>query len=171
MKIFSWILFICLISLINLPTALAHAEEVQRQGVFSHWQTYSLAEGQDKICYIIAKPISKQPENVRHGDIYFLIASWKSGIATEQPIFITNYPLHNNPPPVASVGSARVPMYIGETTAYIENRKDERRLIRYMRAGSVMRVKARSKRGTSVNYEFSLKGVTAALEKAKDVCQ
>jgi len=33
-----------------------------------------------------------------------------------------------------------------------------------------MNVKAVSARGTNVNYSFSLKGITAALRKAKAAC-
>jgi len=40
-----------------------------------------------------------------------------------------------------------------------------------MRAGSTMKVKAVSSRGTNVNYSFSLRGISAALEKAASACQ
>lgn len=149
----------------------AQAAEPSLEGKFSDWTAYSRTEGGDKICYVLSSPTSKSPASVRHGDIYVLISSWKSGAATEQPSFLAGYPLRTTSAPVARVGSARFPMYISENEAFIEDNDDERRLIRNMRAGSVMRIQAMSARGTSVSYEFSLKGVTAALKKAKDACK
>jgi len=62
-------------------------------------------------------------------------------------------------------------MYPSENEAFVESGSDERSLVAKMRAGATMRVTAVSARGTETSYQFSLKGITAALRKAKSACQ
>ena len=148
----------------------AHASEPKLEGTFSDWAAYSRAEAGDKICYVLAAPSKKTPSSVNHGDIYFMVSNWKSGQATEQPSLMTGYTLKDSSPPVAIVGSSRTRMFASANEAFIESARDERTLVGKMRGGANMRVQAVSSRGTSVSYEFSLKGVTAALRKAKAAC-
>ena len=152
-----------------MPSA-ANASEPKLEGTFSDWAAYSRSEGSDKICYVLAAPSKKTPSSVKHGDIYFMVSNWKSGQATEQPSLMTGYTLKDSSPPVAIVGSSRTRMFASANEAFIESARDERTLVGKMRGGANMRVQAVSSRGTSVSYEFSLKGVTAALRKAKSAC-
>jgi len=157
-------------ALVFVPS-LASAANEKLEGVFTDWSVYSKTAGGDKICYVLAKPASKTPSSVKHGDIFFMVANWKSGAAKEQPSLLTGYSLKTEIPPSARVGNAKVPMYAAQNEAFIESRTDEKKLVRAMRKGAQMRVDAMSARGTQTSYEFSLKGVTAALRKAKAVCQ
>lgn len=150
----------------------AHADTgAKLEGVFTDWSVYSKKDGKDKICYVLSKAKSKTPKSVNHGDIYFMVANWKSGAAKEQPSFLTGYTIKAEIPPAAIVGGSKVPMFASSNEAFVESAKDEKKLVRNMRKGSMMRVDAVSARGTQTSYEFSLKGVTAALSKAKAACR
>lgn len=152
-----------------LPSA-ALAAEPKLEGTFTDWSVYSRIEGGDKVCYAISKPKSKAPTSVNHGDIYFMVSNWRSGAAKEQPSFLAGYPLKKSRSPEARVGSAKYKMFVSENESFIDSNNDERALVSKMRAGSTMQLKAVSARGTNVNYSFSLKGITAALRKAKSSC-
>lgn len=152
-------------------TALpAHAAEPKLEGTYGDWAAYSRAQGGDKICYVISEPQKKIPSSVKHGDIFFMVSNWKSGQANEQPSLMAGYPLKVTSPPTTIVGSARTRMYVSQNEAFIKDTSNERQLVKKMRAGANMRVSAMSARGTAVSYDFSLKGVTAALKKAKSSC-
>ncbi len=140
------------------------------QGSYGDWRVYARYDGDQKLCYVVSGAKSKSPSSVRHGDIYFLVANWKSGEAFEQPSFKADFPLKKDRPPKIRVGGSNFPMYTSANEAFVAERNDEIGLIREMRAGSTMRVDAVSIRGTNVSYTFSLRGVTAALKKAKDSC-
>lgn len=148
----------------------AQAADPKLEGTFTDWAVYSRMEGGDKICYAISEPKSKSPSSVNHGDIYFMVSNWRSGAAKEQPSFMAGYSLKKNRAPEARVGSAKYKMFVAENEGFIESNSDERGLVSKMRAGATMNIKAVSARGTNVNYSFSLKGVTAALRKAKTAC-
>ena len=156
--------------ILGVSATAAHAAEPKLEGTFGDWATYSRSDGGDKICYVISEPKKKVPSSVRHGDIFFMVSNWKSGQAKEQPSLMAGYPLKVTSPPTAIVGSARTRMYVSQNEAFIKDTGDERALVKKMRAGANMRVSAMSARGTAVSYDFSLKGVTAALKKAKSSC-
>lgn len=155
---------------LSAASATAKAADPKLQGTFNDWSVYTRTVGNDKICFALAKPEVKAPANVNHGDVFFMVSNWKSGAAKEQPSLLAGYDLKTTRAPAAYVGSTKVLMYAADKEAFIEASKDEKNLVRKMRAGADMRVEAVSARGTETSYVFSLKGVTAALRKAKAVC-
>lgn len=146
------------------------ASEPKLVGTFGKWATYTRSDSGDTVCYVLSEPTKKSPGSVKHGDIFFMVSNWKSGSASEQPSFVAGYPLKVTSPPTAIVGSHRERMFVSQNEGFIKDNSDERALVKRMRAGANMRVSAVSHRGTAVSYEFSLKGVTAALAKAKTSC-
>ncbi len=152
-------------------SAPSQANEPKLEGTFKDWTTYSRDAGGDKSCYAITKAKTKSPSSVQHGDIYFMVSNWRSGVATEQPSFLASFDLNSNIAPEASVGSKKTVFYTAKNEAFIDDSADEKSLVKAMRDGSTMRMKARSQRGTDLSYSFSLSGVTAALKKAKDACR
>ncbi len=157
------------LSAITAP-AFAQSSAPKLEGTFTDWTVYSRADGGTKICYAISQPKVESPSSVNHGDIYFLVSNWASGAAKEQPSFLAGYPLKTNRGPEASVGSSSFAMYSSGNEAFIESSANERSLVSKMRAGATMTIKAVSERGTDVTYQFSLKGITAALRKAGSAC-
>lgn len=155
---------------LSLAVAAPALAEAQKRGEFTDWSVYTRSVSGDTICYALTQPVSKVPGSVDHGDVYFMVANWKSGAAAEQPSLLAGYPLKLASPPEARVGSTRVDMYASENEAFVEAGSEERKLVSAMRRGAVMRVEAVSERGTATAYEFSLKGVTAALRRAKALC-
>ena len=149
----------------------AVANEPKLVSKHGNWATYSRHDGDNKICYALSEPQNKSPKSVRHGDIYFMVANWKSGAALEQPSFLAGYNLKTTSPPKARIGSSNYRMYVSQNEAFIEDGSDEKALVKNMRAGSSMRVEAVSQRGTAVTYSFSLSGVTAALNAARSACR
>jgi invasion protein IalB len=152
-----------------LPLSAA-ANAPQLASKHTDWVVYTRGSGAAKTCYAVTRPTTMSPTTVRHGDVFFLVSNWANGDATEQPSLMTGFPLKPARAPKARIGSTSVTMYGSENEAFIAESRDERRLVKEMRAGANMTVEAVSSRGTEVAYNFSLKGVTAALRQAKALC-
>jgi hypothetical protein len=156
---------------------LASTQSAQAQGgpklrqTIKDWAVFTIKSGGDTLCYVSTEAQDKAPKNVDHGDVYFFVTSWKSGAAKHQPSLMVGYTLKTTPPPKARVGNTRITMYADGREAFIEETSDERKLVNAMKKGSLLRVEARSKRGTATTYEFSLSGITAALQKADALCK
>ncbi|MEP6342641.1 MAG: invasion associated locus B family protein [Maricaulaceae bacterium] len=154
-----------------LPVTASAQDAPKLEGTYKDWTSYSRSASGDKSCYAVTPAKTKSPSSVDHGEIYFIISSWKSGAATEQPNFLASYPLNPNIPPEAKVRNTKASFYVAGNEAFIEESSHEKRLVKAMRAGSTMTVSAQSQRGTRVSYSFSLSGATAALKKMKEACR
>ncbi len=152
----------------GLSTAYAQAPKLV--GKYKDWSVYSHDLQGDVVCFALAKPKTKSPKSVNHGDVFFMVANWKSGVAKNQPSLMAGYDLSAKPEPVVRVGSDKWSMFVSEAEGFIEQTSDELQLVNSMKRGAEMRVSAVSKRGTSTNYTFSLQGITAALKSADKAC-
>ena len=138
---------------------------------YKQWSVFTREVEGDLICFAASEAQDKAPKSVNHGDIFFMVATWKSGAATNQPSFMAGYNLKDAPAPGVRVGGAKWTMYADQNEAFIEAAADEQALVAAMRKGSTMNVTAVSGRGTATSYAFSLQGVSAALDKVKDACK
>ncbi len=134
------------------------------------WTVYAKSKNGVKVCYAVADAADSNPKNVDHGRVVFMVASWADGAAAELPMFQAGYALKIGAPTRAQVGSSRYKMFTEGADAFIENDADEPRLVQDMKRGATMRVETQSDRGTATAYEFSLKGVTAALRAVDSAC-
>ena len=105
-----------------------------------------------------------------HGDVWFYVSSWGSGVATNQPSLRVGYDLRDDIPGKAIIGRKSWPLYgVGEE-AYATD-EDDPALVAAIKAGRELRIEATSSRNTRVAYHFSLSGSTAAIELAQSECR
>jgi invasion protein IalB len=138
---------------------------------FKDWSVFVHETGADRICFAAAEASDKSPKTVNHGDIFFLVATWKSGAATNQPSLRVGYNLQEAPAPTIRIGSEKWDMYVSDNEAFIESAAAEQSLIAAMRRGADMKISATSGRGTATSYVVSLSGISAALDRAREACK
>jgi invasion protein IalB len=135
------------------------------------WTVYTLNQEGDSVCYASTPPEDSAPLNADHGEVAFIVATWRSGAAREQPMLSVGYTLRVGAPTSARVGSDRYPMFTDGTEAFVQADEDQPRLVRAMKRGYTMRLETVSSEGTQTTYEFSLRGVTAALDAVTAACR
>jgi hypothetical protein len=64
---------------------VAAAQQPQAVAAFRDWSVFVREIDGDRICFAATEAKDKTPKSVNHGDIFFLVASWKSGAAVNQP--------------------------------------------------------------------------------------
>jgi len=163
----------CLTALILIfglgAPALAQSEPEFR-GEYSDWRVFTRSTDDGLVCYTLSRPRDSTPLAHAHGNVYFLVSSWQSGAVEEQPSLLVGYDLRPNSPPQIRVGSSRFDMFSDGQEAFLDNLRDEPSLIRDMRRGSTMRVTGTTLDGVATAYEFSLSGITAALQRVSSLC-
>ncbi|OFW98501.1 MAG: hypothetical protein A3E78_04520 [Alphaproteobacteria bacterium RIFCSPHIGHO2_12_FULL_63_12] len=147
------------------------AAEPQALATYKSWSVFVHDTGTDRVCFAAAEAADKSPKTVNHGDIFFLVATWKSGAAANQPSFRVGYNLQTAPAPTIRIGSEKWDMYVSDNEAFIESAAAEQSLINAMRKGADMKIGAMSSRGTATSYVISLAGISAALDRAKEACR
>lgn len=149
-------------------TAGAAAQTPTRIGEFKDWGAFSYDSGNGKVCYALSVPTSKQPTNVNHGDNFFLVTQRSRQNVTYEPQFMAGYNLREGSKVTVSVDGQEFVFFTKDNSAWVENAAQEPALVAAMKAGMKMTVKATSRRGTNTTYEYSLSGVTAALNAIQD---
>ena len=147
---------------------IAAAQSPTQIKQFNAWGAYSYNSPKGKVCYILSLPTQKQPSNVNHGDIFFLISQRPGQNVTYEPQAMMDYPLKEDSKVTVTVDGKNFVLFTKGESAWVENVAEEPALVSAMRAGSQMSVKATSRRGTSTNYTYSLTGVTAALKEIQN---
>ena len=151
-------------SLILVASALpALAQSATKIGQHSAWGTYSYQANNGKVCYVLTVPTEKQPTTLDHGDIFFFVSQRPGQDVSYEPQFIASYDFQADSKVSVTVGDKSFSMFTRGKSAWVENAAEEPLLIAAMRAGSDMKVAAKSGRGNPTNYAFSLKGISAAL--------
>lgn len=142
-------------------SAHAAAKIVSQTG---DWGVYSFKRDGKPVCYALSVPKEARPSDVDHGKNYFLIAPAEKGGGNE-PEAILGYAVQAGSPVRVSVGEKTFKMFVKDNTAWVADAAREPVLIDALRSGSRMTLQATSAGGTRTSYDYSLSGVTAALER------
>lgn len=149
-------------------TLAALAQSATKISQHSAWGTYSYQGDTGKVCYVLTVPTEKQPTNLDHGDIFFFVSQRPGQEISYEPQFIASYSFQENSKVSVTVGDKSFSMFTRGKSAWVENAAEEPQLVAAMRAGADMKVSAKSGRGNSTTYAFSLRGISAALNAISD---
>lgn len=153
------------VAILAALTASAAAQSPTRINQFNAWGAYSYDSSNGKVCYILSVPTQSSPENVNHGDIFFLVSQRPGQNVSYEPQAMMGYPLADASKVRVTVDGREFVLFTRENSAWVENAAEEPALVAAMRGGSTMTVNATSGRGTNTSYSYSLSGVTAALNE------
>ncbi|MBC8130493.1 MAG: hypothetical protein H7Y08_09255 [Rhizobiaceae bacterium] len=151
-------------AILALSAAAAEAQTPTRMSQFNAWGSYSYTAAGGKVCYILSTPTAMEPANVDHGDIFFLISQKPGQGVSYEPQVVMGYQMQEGSKVVVDVDGKRYTLFTRGESAWMENAAEEPQLVAALRAGTNMKVEAKSRRGTATNYSYSLSGVTAALQ-------
>ncbi|MEO1919575.1 MAG: invasion associated locus B family protein [Paracoccaceae bacterium] len=159
----------------------AKAQELAMIEAITDWSVYvDVDENQQKLCFIVSQPTKSvarrngQAVTVSRGDIRFHISVMPEQGVASQPSFLSGYPLKSDGVVKIAIGSTKFKMF-PDTSSHKEyawtTPADDVALIAAMRKGAEAIVTGISERGTTTTDYFSLRGFTAAVEKAMDLCK
>lgn len=146
----------------------AQAQNAVKLGQFTAWGTYAYDSENGKVCYVLSVPERMEPASLDHGNIYFFVSMKPGQNVAFEPQFITAYNMAENSKVVVEIGGRKYSMFVRGKSAWLENAAEEPQLVAAMRSGSKMQVSAKSGRGNATEYQFSLSGITAALQSISD---
>jgi invasion protein IalB len=151
-------------------SAPAFAQSATKIGQHNAWGTYSYQAQNGKVCYVLTVPTAKQPASLDHGDIFFFVSQKPGQNVSYEPQFIASYDFQTDSKVQVTVGDKSYSMFTRGKSAWMENAAEEPQLIAAMKSGADMKVAAKSGRGNDTSYQFSLRGISAALDSISS-CQ
>jgi len=157
-------------------TALAFAAQAQattptQLGAFGDWEAFKATDARGTVCYVISAPKTKEPATARRGQIHFMVSSWPGASIANEPSIMIGYPFKDGSTATVEVGTDSFEFFTKEDGAWLNTGPDEGRLVSAMRASGELTVKGMSRRGTLTTDTYSLKGISAALDKLAEGCK
>jgi Invasion associated locus B (IalB) protein len=157
------------------PAAPAPAGEAQPTllGQYGDWGAYSALPGGRKVCFSIAKPKSSQttPAGRKRDQAYVFVSDRPAENVRNEVSVIIGYPFKDKTDATAEIGTDKFAMYTLNDGAWIKNVAEEARMVDAMRKGSDLTVKGVSGHGTESTDQYSLKGLSQALDRATQECK
>ena len=156
-------------------SALAAEEKPTLLDSFREWHVYTVGAGNDRFCYALSQPKQMNPANTARDSVFFLISSWPGRKVRNEPSVVPGYQYKIGTKVQVQVGSDKFDLFTkndGQAGgAWVENPADEKKLIDAMKRGAEMSVTGTSLRGTLTRDNYSLSGISAALDKVAATCK
>jgi len=142
-------------------------------GQYGDWGAYSATPNGRKVCFSIAKPKSAQttPPGRKRDQAYVFISTRPAENVRNEVSVIIGYPFKDKTDATAEIGADKFAMYTLNDGAWIKNVAEEARMVESMRKGSDLTVKGASSKGTESTDQYSLKGLSQALDRASQECK
>ena len=165
---------LAVVLVLGLGTSVwAQGEQPTLLGQYADWGAYTASPGGKKVCFVLAKPKSSktEPAGRPRGQPYAFISTRPAENVRNEVSVMIGYPFKASSDATAEIGSAKFEMYTQNDGAWIKNVAEEARMVEAMRKGSDLVIKGTSGRGTVSTDQFSLKGLTEALNRADQECK
>ena len=167
MSIIKKIFFITIFSILANQV---NAEEIKKLGKHKDWETYVMNSSSGKVCFAQSKPVLQAPKSsVREARLFI---SFRPGENVSNEISITSGYDYNNKNSVTAISGKNRYKFdiIQESFAWITDKKFENRMIKTMKKGSRLMIKAHNQKGSQTTDHYSLLGFTKAYKATKANC-
>jgi invasion protein IalB len=168
------LLFVFALSPIFPAAAQAPAAgQPQLLGQFGAWGAYTTMRGTQKICYALARPASSQtnPPNRPRDPIYMFISTRPAENVRNEVSVVFGYPHKSGTDAQLDIGGTVFNLFTQADTGWIKNTGDEARMLDTLRKGTNAVVRGESGRGTKTTDNYSLRGLSQALDRAGQECR
>lgn len=156
----------------------AAAQDLEMVDSETDWSVY--VDSATKVCFIVSQPTKSearrggQSVSVRRGDIRFHIAVIPGVNSTGEPSFMAGYPLKPDAAVEMKIGGDNFSLFpdskVNAEYAWPDPAQDKA-LVDSMKKGADAVVTGTSSRGTTTIDTFSLRGFTAAVNRAQELCK
>jgi len=147
------------------------SQEIKKIGKFKDWETMTLNEAGEKVCFAQTKPILQAPKSNKRESKLFVTFRPSEKITDE--ISVTpGYEFNKNNSVTAVSGKYKFKFDIKQSGfAWIADNKIEVKMVRQMKRGSRIMITGYNQKGSQTIDHYSLLGFTKAYDAAKTSCR
>jgi hypothetical protein len=155
--------------------ALAAEQKPNLLGTFKDWHVYTSGTGANRLCYALSEPVQTNPADLKRNQVFFLVSTWPGRKIRSEPSVVPGYQYKDMSTVEVQIGSDKFNLFTqnegikGE--AWVDGAADQQKLMDAMKRGSAMTVLGTSSRGSLTRDNYSLAGLSAALEKIDMSCK
>ncbi len=137
---------------------------------FKDWTVFIYEDTSGRVCFAATAPTDMQPKTAKRTPVIFYVTTWqKDGVRNELSVKL-GYPMKAKAAATVTIGGQTFTLTADDDKAYAKDPAEERRLLAAMGSGGPMIVKAASAKGTATTDQYSLDGVSSAIQKVQEAC-
>lgn len=142
-------------------------------GQYGDWGAYTASPAGRKVCFAIAKPSSSEtnPPGRPRNPVFMFISTRPADKVVNEVSIIIGYPFKSGTEASVDIGSTDYALYTQQDGAWIKNATEEAQMVDALRGGQSAVVKGTSTKGTESTDNFSLRGLSQALDRVAQDCK
>lgn len=166
---------LCSAAVMLIASAAMAQEKPELLGSYRDWFAYRVGGGPDRQCYALSQPRQKTPPGMKRDDVFFLISTWPGKKVTNEPSIVPGYSYKEGSKVQLQVGSDKFEFFTrndgSSGGAWMDDPAQERRLVDAMKRGAAFSITGLPEHGAMTRDNYSLAGISAALEKVATSCK
>jgi hypothetical protein len=139
---------------------------------FYEWTVYEIQENEleDKQCYIISHPTKSDSDHNSRQSPYVMIARFQKDRVEEVSVF-GGFEFKMSSNVLFRVDSKEFNLIAKNDIAWAATKFEDVQIIEALLSGAILRIRSDSAIGTYAVDEYSLKGITRAYARMKEICK
>lgn len=150
-------------------------EKPQLLGSYRDWFAYQIGTGAGRQCYVLSQPKQMTPPGIKRDDAFFLISSWPGKKVKDEPSIVPGYSYKDGSKVQLQVGSDKFEFFTKNDGsgggAWMDDPAQERRLVDALKRGASFSITGLPEKGALTRDNYSLSGISAALDKIASTCK
>ena len=146
------------------------AEDLKSIGKFKDWETFTVTENDNKICFAQSIPILRAPKKFERNPSRLFITFRPSEDIKDEVSATSGYTFQKEKIVKAKTGKKTYDFFSQEEFAWILDTEEEQRFIKAMKKASRVMIIGRTEKGKQTIDHYSLMGFTKAYDAAKKNC-
>ena len=146
------------------------AEDLKSIGKFKDWETFTVTESDNKICFAQSIPILRAPKKFERNPSRLFISFRPTEDIKDEVSATSGYTFQKEKIVKAKTGKKTYDFFSQEEFAWILDTEEEQRFIKAMKKASRVMIIGRTEKGKQTIDHYSLMGFTKAYNTAKKNC-
>ena len=146
------------------------AEDLKSIGKFKDWETFTVTENDNKICFAQSIPILRAPKKFERNPSRLFISFRPTEDIKDEVSATSGYTFQKEKIVKAKTGKKTYDFFSREDFAWILDTEEEQRFIKAMKKASRVMIVGRTEKGKQTIDHYSLMGFTKAYNTAKKNC-
>ena len=146
------------------------AEELKSIGKFKDWETFSVNENNNKICFAQSIPILRAPKKFERNPSRLFVSFRPIEDIKDEVSITSGYTFQKEKIVKAKSGKRTFDFFAQENFAWILDAEEEQKFIQAMKKASRVMIIGRTDKGKQTIDHYSLMGFSKAYNTAKKNC-
>ena len=156
--------------LILISFSARSAEDLKNIGKFKDWETFTVNENNNKICFAQSIPILRAPKKFERNPSRLFISFRPAEAIKDEVSATSGYTFQKKKIVTAKTGKKTFDFYSEEDFAWILDAEIEQKFIQAMKKASRVMIIGRTDKGKQTIDHYSLMGFSKAYNTAKKNC-